>query len=142
MNIFTLQRNQLFHIFCIINAKFSINNKYEKYFSLKNTAMIFKICQRLSYLDRLIKLKATGTPKELSQKLGITERAWYKYRDELINDLNLPITYCPFSRSYIYTEEGSFEIGFRKLTKNETEKLNGGRSNINIYFRNFLSLNL
>ncbi len=86
--------------------------------------MILKICQRLIYLDRLIKLKATGTPKELSQKLGVTERAWYKYRDELINGLNLPIVYCSFCRSYIYTEEGSFEIGFRKINDDENEDLN------------------
>ncbi len=72
--------------------------------------MLFKLRQRLSYLNQLIKQRATGSPKELARKLGITERAWYKLRDELINDLNLPIDYCPHSRSYVYTEEGSFEI--------------------------------
>lgn len=90
--------------------------------------MILKICERLRYLDRLIKLKATGTPKELSQKLGITERAWYKYRDELIHDLGLPITYCNYHKSYIYTEEGGFEIGFRKLSNPAKEKIRGGAS--------------
>ena len=90
--------------------------------------MLWKIHQRLSYLNQLIKHKATGTPKELAQKLCITERAWYKFRDELVNDLNLPIDYCPHSRSYVYAEDGSFEIGFRKLPKDETEKLTGGRT--------------
>ncbi|WP_052353889.1 hypothetical protein [Flectobacillus major] len=103
--------------------------------------MLWKICQRLNYLDKLIKQKATGTPKELAQKLGITERAWYKFRDELVNDLHLPIDYCPYTRSYVYTEEGSFEIGFRKLSKQETANLNGGRTSSVIYFRNFFSLN-
>ncbi len=89
--------------------------------------MLWKLHQRLTYLNQLIRTKATGSPKELAKKLCITERAWYKFRDELVNDLNLPINYCPHSRSYVYTEEGSFEIGFRKLPKNESEKLNGGK---------------
>jgi hypothetical protein len=103
--------------------------------------MLWKICQRLVFLDKLIKQKATGTPKELAKKLGITERAWYKYRDELVNDLNLPINYCSFTRSYVYTEDGHFEIGFRKLPKDEAANLNGGSTNSGIHFRNFLSLN-
>ncbi|MFN3488619.1 MAG: hypothetical protein ACK4YV_05775 [Emticicia sp.] len=89
--------------------------------------MLFKVHQRLTYLNHLIKQRATGSPKELSRKLGITERAWYKFRDELINDLNLPIDYCPHSQSYVYTEEGSFEIGFRKLPPNKAANLTGGK---------------
>jgi hypothetical protein len=90
--------------------------------------MLFKLRQRLSYLNQLIKQRATGSPKELARKLGITERAWYKLRDELVNDLNLPIDYCPHSRSYIYTEEGSFEIGFKKLPPDKAANLTGGKA--------------
>lgn len=94
--------------------------------------MIWKYYQRLRYINQLIKTKATGTPKELAHKLGITERAWYKLRDELVNDLNLPIQYCPHNRSYVYTEAGSFEIGFKKLSDDQSANLNGGR---NIFLR-------
>jgi hypothetical protein len=90
--------------------------------------MLFKLRQRLSYLNQLIKQRATGSPKELARKLGITERAWYKLRDELINDLNLPIDYCPHSRSYVYTEEGSFEIGFKKILPDKAANLTGGKA--------------
>jgi predicted DNA-binding transcriptional regulator YafY len=90
--------------------------------------MLFKLRQRLSYLNQLIKQRATGSPKELARKLGITERVWYKFRDELVNDLNLPIDYCPHSRSYIYTEEGSFEIGFKKLPPDKAANLTGGKA--------------
>ena len=90
--------------------------------------MLFKLRQRLSYLNQLIKQRATGSPKELARKLGITERAWYKLRDELVNDLNLPIDYCPHSRSYIYTEEGSFEIGFKKIPPDTAANLTGGKA--------------
>ena len=103
-----------------------VYNLIYKFFT--ETTMLWKLHQRLTHIDRLIRLKATGSPKELAKKLCITERAWYKFRDELINDLHLPIAYCPHSRSYIYTEAGSFEIGFRKLPKDETANLNGGRS--------------
>lgn len=82
----------------------------------------------MNYLNHLIKQRATGSPKELSRKLCITERAWYKLRDELINDLNLPIDYCPHSRSYIYTEEGSFEIGFKKILPDKAANLTGGKA--------------
>ncbi len=90
--------------------------------------MLFKVHQRLTYLNHLIKQRATGSPKELSRKLGITERAWYKFRDELVNDLNLPIDYCPHSRGYVYTEEGSFEIGFKKIPPDKAANLTGGKS--------------
>jgi hypothetical protein len=95
--------------------------------------MLFKLRQRLSYLNQLIKQKATGSPKELARKLCITERAWYKLRDELVNDLNLPIDYCPHSRSYIYTEEGSFEIGFKKIPPNIAANLTGGKVLVSSY---------
>jgi hypothetical protein len=99
--------------------------------------MLLKICQRLNYINYLIKQKATGSPKELAKKLGITERAWYKIRDELVNDLELPIEYCSYSQSYIYNKEGSFEIGFRPLKKDEIAGLNGGGKIITLYFINF-----
>ena len=95
--------------------------------------MLFKLGQRLSYLNHLIKQKATGSPKELSRKLGITERAWYKLRDELVNDLNLPIDYCTNSRSYVYTEEGSFEIGFKKIPPDTAANLTGGKSSFSYF---------
>jgi hypothetical protein len=89
----------------------------------------------MTYLDQLIKQKATGSPKELAEKLGITERAWYKLRDELVNDLLTPIYYSQSKRSYVYTEEGSFEIGFRKLPPEKTADLNGGSGASDTWFR-------
>jgi hypothetical protein len=47
--------------------------------------MLWKIQQRLSYLNKLISLKSTGSPKELADKLCIPERAWYKLKEELVN---------------------------------------------------------
>jgi hypothetical protein len=90
--------------------------------------MIQKLSNRFRFLDSLIRKRATGSPKELAQRLGITERAWHKIRDELVNDLNLPLAYDPVRKTYYYTEEGQFIFGFqRKLTTDDMEKLDGGR---------------
>jgi hypothetical protein len=98
--------------------------------------MIKKYLNRLEQIDYLIRNKATGTPKEMAKKLGICERAWYKLRDELVNDLNLPIAYCSIQRSYYYTISGKFEVGFKYLTDDKKEKLQGGRS----ILRNYTSI--
>lgn len=90
--------------------------------------MTLKILNRLEQIDHLIRTKATGTPKEMAQKLGISERAWYKIRDELINDLNFPIAYCSIQRTYYYTASGKFEAGFKYMTNEQKENLNGGWS--------------
>ena len=90
--------------------------------------MILKITERLSYINHLIKLKQTGSPKEFASKLGISERCWYKLRDELINDLELPIAYCNYRKTYYYSVDGSLEIGFKPLSSEKTEKITGGFS--------------
>jgi hypothetical protein len=89
--------------------------------------MLWKIQQRLTYLNKLITLKSTGTPKELAIKLSITERSWYKLKDELVNDLNWPIEYDPGKRSYVYKDNVCFEMGFRKLSNEKSSDLLGGK---------------
>ncbi len=91
--------------------------------------MIDKLANRFHHLNTLIRKRATGTPKELAERLGITERAWYKIRDELIHDLNVPLAYDPQRQTYYYTEAGQFVFGFcRSLTTSDMEELEGGGS--------------
>ena len=86
--------------------------------------MLNKLLNRVTYLDLLIRKRATGCPKELAKRLGITERAWYKIRDELVNDLGLPIAYDPHLKTYYYTEAGEFVFQFiRKVDVDNLEKL-------------------
>lgn len=86
--------------------------------------MLYKLLNRLAFLDLLIRKRATGCPKELAKRLGITERAWYKIRDELINDLGIPIAYDPHTKTYYYTEAGQFVSRFvRKSDADDIEKL-------------------
>ncbi|GAB3250595.1 hypothetical protein GCM10027347_08470 [Larkinella harenae] len=85
--------------------------------------MISKLHNRYEALNYLIRRRATGTPKELAEKLGISERAWYKIRDELVNDLGVPLAYCAVRRTYYYAEEGELVFQFRrKLSGEQMEK--------------------
>lgn len=68
---------------------------------------------RLQNLDRLIRIKATGTPQQLADKLSISERTLYETL-ELMKDLGAPIKYCRHSQRYYYTDEGGFDFSFRK----------------------------
>lgn len=88
--------------------------------------MLQKYLSRLTQIDYLIRNKATGTPAQMAKKLGISLRMWHHLRDELVNDLNFPIAYCPVQRTYYYTVSGKFEVGFKYLTNEQKENLRGG----------------
>lgn len=57
--------------------------------------------------DDLITAKSTGTPRQMAQRLGLSERAWYYLLDQLRNDYGFPIIYCRFRRSYYYPDDAS-----------------------------------
>ena len=84
--------------------------------------MVQKLSNRFTYLDSLIRMRATGCPKELAKRLGITERAWYKIRDELINDLCVPLAYDSHRQTYYYAQKGQLVFQFQKLNTDDMEK--------------------
>jgi predicted DNA-binding transcriptional regulator YafY len=69
--------------------------------------------ERIKRIDQLIRLRSTGTPKELSKKLCISERLVYNYILKM-KTLGAPIEYCHESQSYIYSVFTSFECQFQK----------------------------
>jgi predicted DNA-binding transcriptional regulator YafY len=73
-----------------------------------------EIFQRLKRIDRLIQIKGTGTPAELADKIGISERSIYEYI-RLMKEFAAPIEYSRLRKSYFYKEEGQFSIGFLAL---------------------------
>ncbi len=83
-----------------------------------------KALDRVEYLDYLIKSKSTGTPKELAEKLGISERWLYELLNELKHDFDCPIKYSRRRRSYVYTYSGSLVIEF--MSKEEQKDLRAG----------------
>ncbi len=63
-----------------------------------------KYLLRIEQLDQLIRLKSTGTPKQLAKKLGISESAWFKLREELITEFGFPIAYSRRAKTYYYKD--------------------------------------
>ena len=105
--------------------------------------MIGKLTNRFTYLDSLVRRYATGTPAQLAAKLGLSERGWYKLRDELVNDLNVPLAYCPVRKTYYYTFDGELVFQLRRRLENDDmSKLEGGHllSSANWHYTDFGAL--
>jgi len=80
---------------------------------------------KLERINKLIRLKATGTPKELAQQLNTTERTIYRIIKQL-KEMGCPIYYDTIRGSYCYEEEGKLIFKFEsKNTDIETiEEIN------------------
>lgn len=65
----------------------------------------------MSRIDSLIRIKGTGTPSELADKIGISERSTYEYL-RLMKDFGAPVLYSRQRKSYYYKEDGRFTISF------------------------------
>lgn len=72
--------------------------------------------QMLERLDQLIKIKATGSPEELSIKLNISRSTVY-YVIDCLKSLGADISYSNSKQSFIYNEEKKLIIGF--ISKNK-----------------------
>ncbi len=73
---------------------------------------LYNYLNRINRLDALIRHKSTGPPKELADKLNISERWLYIFLDELKTELDCPISYDRNKRSYVYDKPGKVMIGF------------------------------
>lgn len=72
-----------------------------------------KYIERLDHINYLIKSKSTGSPRELSQKVGLSESKLYEYI-LLMKNLGAPIRYSKLRRSYYYEFNGEFNFKFIK----------------------------
>ncbi|SHF76701.1 HTH domain-containing protein [Flavobacterium segetis] len=57
-----------------------------------------------------IKNSWTGTPKQLSEKLKVSERTLYNYIFFMKNDLKVPIEFYKVKRDYMYKGECSLKF--------------------------------
>jgi predicted DNA-binding transcriptional regulator YafY len=76
------------------------------------TFMIKDSITYIQSIDRLARIKGTGTPRQLSERLGVSERTLFRLI-VLMRELGAPISYCKFRQTYYYEEEGKLEIAFR-----------------------------
>jgi hypothetical protein len=69
----------------------------------------FEMIHRMRRMDKLISIKATGTPKEFAKRIDLSVSRLY---DILIDmkDLGAPIKYSRIMRSYLYKEHGELTI--------------------------------
>ncbi|HFA49989.1 MAG TPA: HTH domain-containing protein [Bacteroidetes bacterium] len=78
-------------------------------------------------LDQLIRLKATGTPKELAKRLGKSESTIYRLIDSM-RCLGFPIIYDKQRRSYRYEKEVRFSFEVCVLEGQEKSNTVGGKN--------------
>jgi len=66
---------------------------------------------KIEQIDQLIRLKATGPPKQLAKRLGISESSLYELLLAMKN-MDAPICYCRHRQSYYYEKKVKFHFGF------------------------------
>lgn len=73
--------------------------------------------ERLLTIDRLIKIKSTGSPKQLAERLGISESRLYEYLS-FMKESGAPIVYSKERGSYYYQAAGGFDFSFKMERQN------------------------
>jgi hypothetical protein len=66
---------------------------------------------RIETIDRLIRIKSTGNPKVLAQKVNVSERSLYGIL-AFMKERGAPIAYCRYRKSYYYEHRGHFSFEF------------------------------
>jgi len=119
--------------------KWEFERQYHENLNPEGRVMaLYNYINRIERMDRLIRRKSTGNPKELAEKLNISERWLYIFLDELRSELDCPIRYDRRKRSYVYEIPGRIAIGFESEMENsELKKVSGGKK-----FKLFYSLYL
>ena len=73
---------------------------------------------RMQRIDYLIRIKGTGTPTQLADRLGLSKRSVFDYLN-LMKEFGAPIKFCSSRKSYYYDEDGVFSItfSFKKMSQ-------------------------
>lgn len=85
----------------------------------------------IEQLDQLIRLKATGTPEQLANRLNISRAGLFRIMD-IMKHLNAPIKFDIYLQSYVYEKNVCFRFGFyiTELDKQKAKEINGGYTNL------------
>ncbi len=98
-----------------------------------------KYLDRIQRMDRLIRMKATGTTNEFAEKIGICRSVLLEHVREM-KSLGAPIVYCRYQETYYYTEEKcSLSIEF---IGGKINRINGGKSAFSFDSFKYLKNNL
>ena len=82
----------------------------------------------LERVDQLIRLRATGRPKQLARRLEVSEATVFRII-ETMKALDAPIYYDLSTQSYCYSEARRFRCGFflEELDTSTSKDLSGGK---------------
>ncbi|MEX0982754.1 MAG: hypothetical protein WD577_11685 [Bacteroidales bacterium] len=67
----------------------------------------------LARMDKMIRMRSTGSPEDFAGRLYISERSLYNYL-AVMKELGAPLRYSRISESYFYSDEGRFVFEFEK----------------------------
>ncbi len=86
-------------------------------------------------IDQLIRMKATGSPTELSNRLGISESHLYRVLRKMKDEAKCPIEFSKNDNSYVYKSKGKLVIKFCFNTIEEgfLSKIKGGKINLDFF---------
>lgn len=73
-------------------------------------------------VDQLIRLKATGAPNDLANRLGVSRRCLFNII-KVMKEMEAPIKFCNSRQSYYYERECKLAFGFI-----ENKKVLGGQN--------------
>lgn len=73
--------------------------------------------RKIQKIDRLIRSKQTGTPKEFAKKLACSERTIFHYIAFIKERLNAPIVYNINNESYMYEIDGKLGLETYEVKK-------------------------
>ena len=78
---------------------------------------MIKYVNRLERIDALVFMKATGTPEQFADKLGIRRSTLYQTLQE-IRFMGVDIRYCCHRQSYYYANGRRIRIIIESISKN------------------------
>ncbi len=81
--------------------------------------------EKIKQIDQLIRLKCTGKPSELAEKVKLSERQTRRYIEEM-KDMGAEITFDESLSTYQYLKPIKFHYGFVELDYNQMRKNWGG----------------
>jgi transcriptional antiterminator len=61
-------------------------------------------------IHKLILAETTGNPKELAERLEVSERSIYNYMSFIKTELNAPVKYDTLKKSYYYKQACEFNL--------------------------------
>jgi transcriptional antiterminator len=66
--------------------------------------------RKIIRIHKLLLAETTGNPKELANRLNVSERSIYNYIAYMKTELNAPIAYEPYKQSYYYKNKCEFNL--------------------------------